>query len=384
MSNIQAYANPEQNAAYNRTLRETGNKEEAKAAAARIAEAQAEARAAKEAKEEQERIETENRQKLESFKKDISEAVKDNRYDDSNRNINFEHLRYPKEKMESTQDYISFEVIKYKRKPANEGGLTGGPKGSTFDTETKFNNRDLNKKITNTITLPVPASIADSNSADYGQSGLNFLQEFGLRNANSMMDAGKDPQALRGLYDAFLNAMQATMNLGLDNQNLAQSFLALQAINSFGGNLTLGQLMARSNGQIINPNMELLFNGPALREFRFQFKFTPRFREEGEEVRKIIRTFKKHSAPKGGTTSYLKTPDIFQIRYLGEGGTSHPFLNRFKLCALTNMSVNYTGDGTYATYDNGTPVSMTMDLNFKELTPVYDEDYNTKVGGVGY
>ena len=170
----------------------------------------------------------------------------------------------------------------------------------------------------------------------------------------------------------------------MNNQNLANSFLALQAINSFGGNLTLGQLMARSNGQIINPNMELLFNGPALREFRFQFKFTPRFKEEGEEVRKIIRTFKKHSAPKGSGTNFLKTPDIFQIRYLGEGGTAHPFLNRFKLCALTNMSVNYTGDGTYATYNNGTPVSMTMDLNFKELTPVYDEDYNENVGGVGY
>ena len=39
------------------------------------------------------------------------------------------------------------------------------------------------------------------------------------------------------------------------------------------------------------------------------------------------------------------------------------------------MTVNYTGDGVYATYDNGTPVSMIMTLNFQELTPVYAEDY---------
>lgn len=294
----------------------------------------------------------------------------------------FKHLRYPKEKMESTQDYISFEVIKYQRKPAKEGGLIGGPKGSI--TETQFNNRDLNKEITNTITLPVPASIADSNIADYGQSGLNFLQQFGIERADAMMSAGGTNKPLENLYEELLNTLGASIDIGLNNQNLAQVFFALQAINSFGGNLTLGQLMARSNGQIINPNMELLFNGPALREFRFQFKFTPRFKEEGEEVRKIIRTFKKHSAPKGQGKNFLKTPDIFQIRYLGEGGTAHPFLNRFKLCALTNMSVNYTGDGTYATYDNGTPVSMTMDLNFKELTPVYNEDYDGSVGGVGY
>ena len=30
---------------------------------------------------------------------------------------------------------------------------------------------------------------------------------------------------------------------------------------------------------------------------------------------------------------------------------------------------------TYATYDDGTPVSMIMDLSFKEIEPVYDIDY---------
>ena len=331
-------------------------------------------------------IKTRDAEQLESLNTELAEIIKNpskqfTRADDVK--PDFKHLRYPKEQMDSTQDYISFEVIRYQRKFGRAGGLTDGPIKSR--TETQFNaDRDLNKKITNTITLPVPASIADSNSTDFGQSGMNFLQEFGVNRANAMMSAGGTDEPLENLYKEFLNTLSASIDLGLQNQNLAQTFLALQAINSFGGNLSLGQLMARSTGQIINPNMELLFNGPALREFRFQFKFTPRFREEGEEVRKIIRTFKKHSAPKGKGKNFLKTPDIFQIRYLGEGGTAHQFLNRFKLCALTNMSVNYTGDGTYATYDNGTPVSMTMDLNFKELTPVYNEDYDGSVGGVGY
>ena len=51
--------------------------------------------------------------------------------------------------------------------------------------------------------------------------------------------------------------------------------------------------------------------------------------------------------------------------------------------ALTNMSVNYTGSGTYMTYNDGVPVHMQMMLNFKELDPVYAEDYDI-VGGVGY
>ena len=51
------------------------------------------------------------------------------------------------------------------------------------------------------------------------------------------------------------------------------------------------------------------------------------------------------------------------------------------------MSVNYTGEGTYATYDDGTPVSMIMDLSFKELTPIYDIDYDDELwkrNGVGF
>ena len=51
-------------------------------------------------------------------------------------------------------------------------------------------------------------------------------------------------------------------------------------------------------------------------------------------------------------------------------------MNRFKPCALTDISGNYTGENVYATYGDGTPVSMIMTLTFKELVPVYEDDYN--------
>ena len=54
--------------------------------------------------------------------------------------------------------------------------------------------------------------------------------------------------------------------------------------------------------------------------------------------------------------------------------------------ALLNMAVNYAGAGTYATYDDATPVHMKLDLSFQELNPVYSEDYETEEGkeGVGF
>jgi hypothetical protein len=89
-------------------------------------------------------------------------------------------------------------------------------------------------------------------------------------------------------------------------------------------------------------------------------------------------------APKGASGDYLKSPNIFEIQYLGK---ARNYLNRMKLCALTNISVNYTGDGNFTTYQDGAPISSMMTLSFTELTPVYNEDYEAyddDSDGVGY
>ena len=80
--------------------------------------------------------------------------------------------------------------------------------------------------------------------------------------------------------------------------------------------------------------------------------------------------------------TFLSTPNVFDLQYM-QGNKPHPFLHRFKTCALTDMSVNYTGEGIYATYSDATPNSMIMDLSFKELEPIFDSDYKG-VEGVGY
>ena len=170
-------------------------------------------------------------------------------------------------------------------------------------------------------------------------------------------------------------------------QKLATNSLAAEALNALPGvSVTRDQLIARGSGGIVNPNMELLFNGVTLRTFRFSFKLTPRNDTESGSIKTIIKVFKQNMAPKAAQRKqFLATPNIFDLQYM-KGGEKHPFLNSFKSCALTDMSVNYTGDGTYATYHDGTPVSMIMDLTFRELEAVYDEDYDKvpSAEGVGF
>ena len=102
---------------------------------------------------------------------------------------------------------------------------------------------------------------------------------------------------------------------------------------------------------------------------------TPRDDREATSIKSIIRSLKKNMAAKNvGTGLFLQTPNIFELQYK-KGNKPHPFLNLFKPCALSDMSVNYTGENVYATYADGTPLSMVMTLTFKELLPVYEEDY---------
>lgn len=301
------------------------------------------------------------------------------------------NLRYPYEQHSgTTQDYIHFSSFLYRRGQARKvinpvptqtdpyaiNQLSTGPLASP---PRRNEEKDL-VKTGDTIILPIPGQISDTNAVNYGENSLNNYYAAGLTTIMNIQSAN-DPadlfKTLGSQTGSWLDAVKNDTNL----QKLIQAFAAQQAISALGANISLEQLFARATGSIINPNMELLFNGPTLRQFKFQFKFTPRFQREAQEVKSIIRSFKTSMSPIGKDQNFLRTPNIFQIQYVGE---SSKYLNKFKLCALTNMSVNYTGEGNYATYSDGSPVSMVMDLAFQELEPIYAEDYNDGVGGVGY
>ena len=280
-------------------------------------------------------------------------------------------LRYPSGTIDGTQDFIQFSPFTYRRQKwsdnyyATDAPVLSRPSGLV----TKDSNQ-LKGVPLGTITLPIPAQIGDNNSTSWKSGNMNFMQERGLGAASAMIEGeGKRAgQEINKLIEGVTGG-------------LVKNYLATQAVNSLGGNLSLGSVMARQSGQVINPNMELLFDGPSLRQFSFTFKFTPRFQEEAQDVKKIMRAFKKNMAPKGKATNFLKTPNIFQISYIGKASE---YLNRFKVCALQNVTINYTADGTFATYDDGSPIASTMTLQFQELTPIYEEDYDETIGGVGY
>jgi len=262
----------------------------------------------------------------------------------------------------------------------------------TFQSYTRDPNegfrRNTNKEPLGTVLLPVPSSLQDGNTVNYADSTMNALVGAGLglgmdvmQKVGGLIGEGNLKGAIEQLKVSGKGALEAT-GLTVENAiDLITKQLAGSAVGVFGANVTIDQIQARESGQIFNPNMELLFNGPSLRNFSFSFKLTPRSPEESREVKNIIRFFKKGMAAKaGGSRLFLSTPNVFELRYR-KGRGEHPFLNRFKQCFLQNISVNYTGEGVYSTYNDGTPVSMTMTLQFKEIAPIYDIDYESDFRG---
>ena len=292
------------------------------------------------------------------------------------------NLRYPvNEEIHNTTDYLKIDIVEYK--PVGKK-LVSSP-GS------RRNEKRNGKNILHSIILPIPPNIQDGNAVSYSDSSMNGLTAALAGGSTDLMQGLAEVlQGKKSIGEVGGDLGKRIEQSGLDlgtAQDLITKQLAAQAGSVFGGNVSLAQLQARQEGNIFNPNMELLFNGPTLRSFRFSFKMTPRSQLESIAVRDIINTFKRSMAPKTMTTGtgnsqslYLKTPDIFEIRYK-KGPDDHPFLHTFKQCFLENMSVNYTGEGTYATYGDGTPISLVMNLSFKELEPIYDTDYDDDTSG---
>ena len=259
-------------------------------------------------------------------------------------------------------------------------------KDATFALKTGSESNRKKKKIKSIINLPIPRNVTDSQGVQYGESSLNPLESVGLSAVAAAVDPAGNVQSLKNIFTSLSKGAGEALS-SPEIQDTIGAAIAGTAIGALGGNVSADQLISRATGQILNPNLELLFNGVGIRTFPFSFQFFPRNRSEGQVVLDIIRTLKIEMAPSRTTKSeakgvFIKAPSIFHLKYK-KGNGPHPFLNRFQPAVLSDMKVNYTAAGSHSTFYDGTPTNIQVDMQFKELNPIFREDY-ASVGGVGY
>lgn len=242
-----------------------------------------------------------------------------------------------------------------------------------------------------TVVLPMPNDISETNVTAWGEDSLSSL---------AALVGGAALGTVTGLADfnlesAITAATTAAGNaLGRDTaaNEIVKQLLALNAAaavtQKFGININPEAFRSRITGTAINPNLELLFQGPKLRSFGFQFKMTPRSEKEAQNIRYILKFFKKGMAPKRSTTDasgsyFLGAPNVFNIYFRSSDKTSDSLksIGKIKTCALQQCAINYTPDGFYSAFNDSLaggsqPISVTMQLAFTELTPIYNDNYD--------
>jgi len=346
-------------------------------------------------------------------------------------------LQYPIDLDTDLQDYFEIQIFRYRSAGTlpsltnnNQGYSTDPSTGNLIDKDKDGNsfggyfagsNRRGNRQnfrlqdLQSTIQLPMPPSIKDMNAVDFaggtmsgiaaaafspvvkrllGQGTDGGFTDKEITEGGGLMSTIKSRAekifgATKGAGKEIFGEIRTALESNKGFKRVSSLQAIAQAIGALGVSIDVDQAITRTSGAVRNPNLELLFKGPALRNFSFTIRLTPRDADESKRVRMIIRALKQHSAVKRnpqifsgtndiGSNFLLGTPDVFKLRYI-KARTQRDIkgLNKFKTCALNSISVDYTGEvGRFAAYEEDSqPVTTIISLSFTELVPLYDADY---------
>ena len=216
------------------------------------------------------------------------------------------------------------------------------------------------KRAKESISLYMPDQLNFDYSHQYEDAGLSSNKYIKTAQiASSGLGAGSLGKAVKNLTPFLYEALDNKVGAG-------------------------GAILGGAFGYAVNPQYEVLYSSTALRQFQFDFLFTPRSEKEAEQVYKIIEAFKFHSSPEilsGSSGRFLLAPSAFDIGFY-YNGIRNPNIPLISTCVCENVSVDYAPQGfsAYETNDNkpgvgktGTPVATRMNVRFKEITLVTKE-----------
>jgi len=295
---------------------------------------------------------------------------------------NFDSLSYPRDLAQSQRGhYINFYINVAENTSYQSGGNYTGLTGSSFTggagvsatnqqnlasqmpTGTQTIQSSLTvrktKRIKQGISLYMPETVNVQYGADWQSQSLTdatgALGQYGSIGAVYMKNAGADKTT--SSTSAFVAEV-----LGKVSENSGLTGAGSQDFALF------------TQGYALNPQLEVLFKGTEMRQFQFDFLFSPYDESEAESVVNIVKTFKFHQAPEVNTDSvgrFFVPPSEFDIDFLVNGQINDR-IHQIGTCVLTNINVDYAPNG-WSTFSNGMPTNIRMTLQFLETEIVTKE-----------
>lgn len=275
-------------------------------------------------------------------------------------------------------DYVMFEFYKYKPpfQGVNRGATKGGSSPVRAYNQTAEDAKFYTSVKSGPVILYMPEDISTGYKANWSGKAFSNIGASALATAG-----GNDINEV--LQNAFDTASTALNQAG---PNAMNSLIRKTISKITGESVSQNDLFSATRGVILNPNVELLFQGTDLRNLQLNYKLVPRNSTEAEKIKNIIDVFRKSMLPSfaqngdiklsegtAASNNFIRVPDVCKITFM-RGGNRNPDVAQYKMCAITNVEVNYTPDGTYATYGDGTMVAYGLSLSFQETKLVFAEE----------
>jgi len=277
-------------------------------------------------------------------------------------------LRYPSGGIDSTTDYVSIAFHEYKppfsKQAFGGSGTVGGYNKSISDLGSPIGSALL--YMPQDVSVQYGASWQDMNFSNIARSAVGATgQGFG--------------GDLTGAAGTMIEQFKETLMNGMTKGTAVAAITSEMLQQTNFGNFSVQDIFSGTKGEIFNPNTEVLYQGPKMRGFSLEFKMMPESDSEAQVIKDILILFKTAILPKygnagaNGIASFVKVPSIANVTFM-TGNTPNPNVTQFKPCAMIDLDISYTPDGSWATYRDGTPVATTLKATFQELKMVYAEE----------
>ena len=292
-------------------------------------------------------------------------------------------LRFPHDMLIAEgEDFVMFDFYDYR--PPFKGVEYGG-KGKEVINKTlsQYNasgyaNEYFKDKAYKQILMYMPQDIQDQFEAEWQG------KKFGAITTGVIAAAGQG-QRDRKLQNV-VDSAQDALNRG--KSNAAAEVITKLAKAITGDTISTGDVFGGISGVARNPNVEVLFQSMKLRTFDLTFKMTPFDDRDVQNITGIIKIFKKAMLPQyklgegvkvfgmendSLEAGFIQVPKVCAVNFMRGAGRNN-YLPRYKMCAITDVNVNYTPDNVYATFDRSSPVATELKLSFMETKLVFSED----------
>jgi len=286
-------------------------------------------------------------------------------------------LRYPRERIGSDTDWVLFNFYKYSA-PFRDQANSSITNTATLTNYNSSSGNTLGSSI-GTIQMYMPEDIEAQYGANWQDTNLSNMARGALGAFGSAANANIG-EAIGKTIDTIYTGTENFLTKGTGVANAISQILNQANF----GSLTVNDVFSASTGQILNPNTEVLYKGPKMRNFSLSFKMAPRNLTEATDIKNIITQFKKSTLPKFGgvgggagkadpSASFVAVPDIVDVTFM-RGSSPSEWVTQFKPCVITDFSVSYTPDGAWARLPDGSPVATTMKISFQETKMVYSDE----------